>query len=604
MLAVRELARLFVQCDRQADAAVLYEETADHCMNSTSASGQPFSWSELNIMAEFCMAVAELRGRSEDWRRAISRIKIVARWLHGRQSELWWDEHNNDAEWDQDDKRRKLEPRYSGPPVADAYYLPIELRIKLGRARLKLKDQEEALRHFEFLDDHHTLEDPDLVMEVADALLKSGAWEEALEFYTRLADHDVFQTPELWLGMGKAYKAIGEFAQAEDYFDAVLANDPKSTDTMVLLAEVYESTDRREKALEIINAIIELRNSADIAEANLDSEGHRWGSGDENSGKTYNHNDSKGPSRPKKRRRFVGRKQEGLVEFEGRKTQETKTRFKVLELSQDGMLRQEVQATGQWMSAASDLVDEFRNIRHFYPADKKNTYQGIIRSRSRFQNANSTSKEQLQGMADRLEDSITAGDIMSKTDVNLDSFRGFSFEEWLDVFLQYALLLVQAGDFDAGYSVLDAAVNANVFYQNHDRFMRIQIMKMIMTLSANKSKIGAEQARWILLHCLFREDGIRFYGTVLASGSSATKEYNDNANQKFMLRLVKTMDSLLSGESINGTNSVREIDNSPESVRPQAPQAHLLMLYGQMIAVGRGYTAALRKYCHLITGIG
>lgn len=600
MSTVRELAKLYVEEDRADEALSLYEDTSNYYMSMTSED--LFNWSELNIMAELYMTAAESSKRSEDWRTMIARVKVIARWLRGRQFETWWSDRDDDAEWDHDDLRRKSESKYAASTSVEAFTLPVELHIKLGRARLMLKEKSEALRHFDFLDAEGFSENPDLILDVADALLRAESWDEALEFYSKLIDIDEMNTPDLWLSMAKAFRATEDYAQAEECLDAVIASETENSEAIVLLAEIYENTDRRQDALEAINRVIELRRAVDAEDTGTMADDHSSACEEEQRNSVEAEATSalkqaaKRRPRRKKGRSGRNRKEEDLVEFENRKTAETRTQFKALELSNLGMLASEPEATEQWMSAASDLVDDFKNIRHFYPSDKKNTFQGIIKPSRGSRASDEPISERLQGIADRLEDSLTAAEAVSKSAVHLDHFRGFLFSEWLDVFLQYALLLIKSGELSGGYSVLEAAAGANVFYQDHARFMRIHMTKMVLTISAGDSKAGAEQARWIMLHCLFREDGYKLYGAAMSSGLIATREYNENSNQKFMLRLVKTMDSLLSGSNIAGTISVKDIDQNSECVRPDAVQPNLLILYGHIIAIGRGYAPSLRKF--------
>lgn len=43
-------------------------------------------------------------------------------------------------------------------------------------------------------------------------------------------------------------------------------------------------------------------------------------------------------------------------------------------------------------------------------------------------------------------------------------YDGISFGDWLDIFLEYALLLSQDGNMSSAYDTLAAAYDANVFY--------------------------------------------------------------------------------------------------------------------------------------------
>lgn len=597
---VRELARLYLEQDRVEEAIALYDTTSNFYM-----SGQArdiFDWSELNIMAELYVTAADTGGRSELWRVLVNRIKTVARWLRGRQFETWWNDHNDDAEWDHDNSRRKLEPRFIATVNTEAFLLPLELRVKLGKARLILRDKAEAMRHFDFLESELPQEMSDLFLEVADVLLKYEYWDEALEFYSRVVDIEEVNGPELWSSMAKAFLATDDFDQAEECLDAVLASDPLDSDAMVLLAELYERTDRRQSALETINRVIELRRPPDEGDTGTTTDDFFSVVGDEDATGLEANKASvikqaaKGKGRRRKSNKSRAKNKEDLIEYENRKTEDTRNKFKALELARNGMLAGDSVSTDQWMSSASDLLDDFRNIRHFYPSERRHTFQGIMRTRKGTKQSGLSLADQLQGMADRLEESITAGQAVSKTISQLDEFRGFNFSAWLEVFLQYSLLLIKIGDKDEAYATLDAAAAANVFYHENERLMQIQVTKMILSIVAKDEKTGADQARWLMLHCLFRDDGLRFYSTAMASGLLAQTTYNDNPNQKFMLRLVKTMDSLLSNSVMAGTVSVKELDQSKESVRPQTVHPILLMLYGHLVASGKGYIASLRRF--------
>lgn len=45
-------------------------------------------------------------------------------------------------------------------------------------------------------------------------------------------------------------------------------------------------------------------------------------------------------------------------------------------------------------------------------------------------------------------------------------YHGISFEEWLDLFLQYALYVAAQGESDEAYDTLAAAADASVWYHS------------------------------------------------------------------------------------------------------------------------------------------
>lgn len=601
MSTVRELAHLYTGEGRVDEAITLYENTSNHYI--TTQERNTFNWSELNIMAELYVTAADSTHRAELWRTIIARVKTVARWLRGRQFESWWNDRDDDAEWDADNVRRRSEPKFISSVDMIAYQLPIELRVKLGKARLMLRNDTEALKHFEFLDEEDPDEMFDLFSDAADALLFREHWREALDYYAKITDVPEANGPALWFSMAKAFKEIGEFDQAEECLNAILANAAQDTDALVALAEVYECTDRRQDALETINRVIDIRRPPEEDENDMEMGDYSSIAGEGDAGEAGFFAQDRSAIVPRvvkapvRRRRPAirnkSRTAEDLSDYEARKTDETKNKFMALHLTHDAMLAGDDHATEQWMAAAADLVDDFRNIRPFYPSEKKNIFRGLAPRKG--QKVLSVT-EQLEGMATRLEESITAGQAVTKQAANLDEFRGFPFAKWLDVFLQYSLLLVLAHEELDAYAILDSASAANVFYHDGTRLMRIHMMKMMLTIVAGDVQAGGAQARWLMLNCLFRDDALRFYGSALASGSHAQSLYNESGNQKFLLRYIKTMDVMVYGKQIPNTISVKELDQSKESMPPGNIHPILLLLYGHLLSAGRGYVPSLRSY--------
>lgn len=97
-------------------------------------------WGDISIYVELLACV-------EDYRKAISEIGFLARWLLHREDETIWEEwQEDDREWDVDNARRLKVPGFSTCYNSSLYGLglPLELRARLGLYRLKLGDAEES----------------------------------------------------------------------------------------------------------------------------------------------------------------------------------------------------------------------------------------------------------------------------------------------------------------------------------------------------------------------------------------------------------------------------------------------------------------------------
>ena len=54
-------------------------------------------------------------------------------------------------------------------------------------------------------------------------------------------------------------------------------------------------------------------------------------------------------------------------------------------------------------------------------------------------------------------------------------FRTITFDAWLDIFLEYALMLALKNEAQNGYEIISSALNANVFYHSPDSMFLIHV---------------------------------------------------------------------------------------------------------------------------------
>lgn len=52
------------------------------------------------------------------------------------------------------------------------------------------------------------------------------------------------------------------------------------------------------------------------------------------------------------------------------------------------------------------------------------------------------------------------------TDTIPTDYHGIPFDEWLDIFLEYALLTTDQGDADEAYETLDGAATASIWFHS------------------------------------------------------------------------------------------------------------------------------------------
>lgn len=199
----------------------------------------------------------------------------------------------------------------------------------------------------------------------------------ALEYYGVVASLELAEDPKLWFNMAKCYKEIGNVDDAEECYHAILNLQPENVDARMKLAEIYEVSDRREDALELVNQIIALRKQQEVAEK------ERFVGGQDkeaNSAPTFF---AAPPSRvPTKTRRAEATAAQ-RAEMRARKTEQTITKYRKLEYLRPRMEMGDADAVRDWLDTAGDLVDEFRNTRAFYPSERSMKFKGFATTAQR-----------------------------------------------------------------------------------------------------------------------------------------------------------------------------------------------------------------------------
>lgn len=149
---VRKLAEVCIDSKNSVSAVTSATEAYRRYFDLERKKGLPDAedalWHDVGIYVD-------LYGSQGRYLDAIRELRSLSRWLLGRSSESYWDEHMlDDREWDDDDLRRALVPQYHAKAPGTVLYgaaLPLDLRARLAIYRLGLDHDEEAL-----VGSHHT----------------------------------------------------------------------------------------------------------------------------------------------------------------------------------------------------------------------------------------------------------------------------------------------------------------------------------------------------------------------------------------------------------------------------------------------------------------
>lgn len=207
--------------------------------------------------------------------------------------------------------------------------------------------------------------------------------------------------------MADCFKAIDRIEEAEDCYGTVLEAYPGDDDAMMQLAGIYEVTNRKAEALELVNEIIRMRREKDRAERERKAEvpnATRLGPVQDEESMAFFPNQPV-PERAKRKRLGVLTQAE-REEMDARKTQQTEIRYRKLEFLRPSMEKGDPEAVREWLDAAGDLVDDFRNTRALYPHERSAQFKGFMTTAQRRAVALGEAR-QIEKMQNRLKESLS-----------------------------------------------------------------------------------------------------------------------------------------------------------------------------------------------------
>ncbi|PUU76293.1 hypothetical protein B9Z19DRAFT_1194856 [Tuber borchii] len=594
MSVLKELAGLYIQMDKVPEAIEYYRRSVEH-FKATGNPDNAFGWSELNIFVElYCL--------EKQWAKAIDTIGSVGRWLYGRATETYWDKINgDDREWDGDDRPRRCMVREfeAGRFQKESYYLPLELRVKLGLCRLQQENMEEAMHHFQHLhtEARNSPTYSDLFQEVGDALYGGGHFNEAISYYSVVVEGAVYLDRKLWFNMADCYKGLDNIEDAEDCYGTILEAYPKEDEAMMQLAGIYEVTGRKAEALDLVNQIIAMRREKEKAEKVMKAVTVTVQQAEEAESLAFF------PNQPISER--VKRKRTGILseaekmEMNAKRTEQTEIRYRKLEYLRPSMEAGDPEAVKEWLDTAGDLVDDFRNTRALYPHERKNRFKGFMTTAQRRALALGETRR-IEKMQDRLKQSLTFEEEEIEEPEHLSRFRGLDFDTWLYIFMQYAICLAKYDNYQDSYDVCNAAKDANVFYHSKKRTFIIYVTWLACAIHVGDSDSCSTLSRWFMTTFQFTTEAYNLFTASITASKNGLEVFHNNANQKYLLRQIKAMDQVLTGERKTGaanlTGECPSGSASGEKYVPKEADVGLIMLYAHILASGKSYLSALNYY--------
>lgn len=571
------LADVYVHQKRLNDAIALYNRILEKNMNPTETKVPRFSWSELNILTELYIS-------KRSWVAAINTIKLVARWIQKRSDETWWDEQQDcDAEFD--DRRgeiiMKKRPKYYNECAHRPHNIPIDIRFKLGYLRLELDQKDEALRHYDFLQlEEDKLEVSDLFLDAGKHLESKGYFEDAITYLREVTDEDHENEVEYLLG--KCYAEIKEYSIAKIHLLEAMKHDRDNNYLKAILTEVlYYTLDPEDThlAAQLMEEIDQQRTKGDEEEV-----GNEF----------IPQEDDDNIALIKNAREYKATKKETMTEEEREEIEQRATRmvldkFNRMKRLQEAIDQGHKAAATAWMNIASQLIDMFTSTKAFFPKNRKSTFRGIVMYLRRKQDMDINNR---LARINNLYGGITDTSNSRVTLTAQTEFRGLTYDQWLYIFIQNALLVRQFdGKLDEAISILEVAFDVNVFIQDKARVMILRLVRLSLAINQQDFlPTVCNNIRYVLSLTQFSPTIYGIFMCCFGSGIAAWAAFSNYNHQKYFLRQLKAYDSLLTSSSVSGAAHVT-VDVKGLTFNKELPL--LLYIYACLLGSNRAYSSPI-----------
>lgn len=501
-----------------------------------------------------------LANRPQD---ALDTIRKGARWLQGRSGETFWDDiQEDDREYDVDrssnHRKGDLGRRVNMAPI---FPLDIEFRIRLGTARARMGNVEEARNHYSIwrqsidldrsnIDNFATMVDE--MIKLAQGLddeenenvqvERTDLLEEALQYADTLSverqkfngedyglDDDVFdeftveQMVQDYRRVADCLMGLEQFEQAAVWLEEVVKSGQYTLEAKLRLAEAYEASGKRDEALKMVSEVLRERRNQQAPDGQQDYEQDE---SSQNPDDTVLQSLSLFAEASKNRGTGAsGRDKERRQAFQMEQLRENETveafkRIKSLENSVfvDRWWHPDVPFAGDIheqiygnFETATERKERFERISEWLAE-----MEGLIRMFSDTPQLFPKDKNKLFGgmfrnqhkrtdrlyrearaLLSRMGDSLIDENAMTNN-VEQTHFRGIALDDWVDLTMQYAFVLTKIHQFAMARKILRRVSHSNVVWAVHQRRQSLSLCYASCALYAGK------------YHAVFSEAALRY----------------------------------------------------------------------------------------------
>lgn len=578
---VRNLASVYAEQKRFNDAVNLYMRVLDSNLHPQPNREYPeYDWTELNITCELLAA-------QEAWVAGIKLIKVVSRWKQNRNDETWWEEQD-DSEFSI--KRRYAYLRIKKPSSCEVlmkrdFFLPIDIRFKLGFFRLQLDQKDEAVEQFNYLfDEEDKYEMLDLFFNAGSGLETQGYYAEAVPFLRFLYDHDT--NTELDILLGKCLLEIENFKDARHVLMRALKNDPNNVDVKLTLIEALYHTDEMDFATQLMEDVSKSQISK-ISERRLDLPDNGKNPEEEEGTLVDNLALIKNSSYYKKIRKN-DLDEDDRIKIEENATKIVKGKFNRMNRLQEAIDQGHDAAVTAWLKLASQLIEMFVEIRTFFPKNRKTIFKGIAFYKRKKSLALNDKISRIQNLFEGYVETDNSRIVMTSK----KEFRGLDYDTWFWIFVQYAYYLRHfKDDLKEAIETIELAMNVSVFKQDRTRSMLLRIVRLTLGICQEDYGVAvANNVRYFLTSSQFCPSLYNFFMCCFGLGIGAWAVFSNYNHQKFFLRHVKAYDSILFASEVSGS---AQVTVDLKNFISDREHPHLLYIYACLLGSNRTFSSPI-----------
>ncbi|KAL9616717.1 MAG: hypothetical protein Q9160_008438 [Pyrenula sp. 1 TL-2023] len=300
--------------------------------------------------------------------------------------------------------------------------------------------------------------------------------------------------------------------------------------------------------------------------------------------------------------------------------------LKVMLSCQAAMRAGDLDARNTWLDAAEALTQFFRRNPAFYPASLKNYPQA--KSWDDRERILASGLLYDDSLADTERDSRPSASSMYNDPPT--TYFGITFPQWLDIFLEFALVLSTMGEARKAlcYKLLDAAIGCVIWWRSKEAMLQIYVCYMTCSLRLNDSETMTRiVARWFIREYQFVTDTYRLFNALnllyrfpntRRDLQMKSADFRTGASQKYFLRQIKMIDYNLPEDygTLSEFGSVppfmrktkagrtrgessKEDGDEDDDVLAQDPEEMdiaLLVLFGHILYAAGSFTNALNYF--------